>query len=64
MYSGAVCMIKAGWGLSTPVKVERGVRQGCPLSGLLYSISTEPLLCLRRRRLGGLKARFRRVLMT
>lgn len=45
-------------GLSTPIKVERGISHGSPLSGLLYFISIEPLLCLLRRRLVGLKANF------
>ncbi len=34
-----------GGGLSRPIPVTRGIRQGCPLSGQLYSISIEPLFC-------------------
>ncbi|KAJ3599285.1 hypothetical protein NHX12_033248 [Muraenolepis orangiensis] len=43
-----------GGGLSRPVPVKRGIRQGCPISGLLYSIAIEPLLCRLRNRLRGL----------
>lgn len=38
-------MLKINGGLSAPFKVHRGVRQVCPLSGMLYSLSIEPMLC-------------------
>ncbi len=53
LYTEATCMIKMSGGLSTPVKVQRGIRQGCPLSGQLYSIIIEPLLCKLRKVLAG-----------
>lgn len=53
LYAGASVLLKVGGGLSCPVPVERGIRQGCPLSGQLYSLAIEPLLCLLRRNLNG-----------
>lgn len=46
LYAGASCMVKVGGGLSQPISVSRGVRQGCPFSGHLYSLAMEPLLFL------------------
>lgn len=46
-------LIKVGGGISAPVTVTRGIRQGCPLSGQLYSLAIEPLLCKLRRDLAG-----------
>ena len=54
LYSGAQCMVKMGAGLSRPIPVQRGIRQGCPLSGQLYTLAIEPLLCMLRGRLSGL----------
>lgn len=54
LYSGAQCMVKMGAGLSRPIPVQRGIRQGCPISGQLYSLAIEPLLCRLRERLIGL----------
>ncbi len=45
LYNDATCMVKMSGGLSVPVRVQRGIRQGCPLSGQLYSLVIEPLLC-------------------
>lgn len=53
LYSGAVCIVKVGGGLSRPIPVSRGFRQGCPLSGQLYSIAIEPLLFNLRKTLSG-----------
>ncbi|KAI4902093.1 hypothetical protein NFI96_000916 [Prochilodus magdalenae] len=46
-------MVKVGGALSVKVPVQRGIRQGCPLSGQLYSLVIEPLLCRLRRDLRG-----------
>lgn len=54
LFSGVYCIVKVGGGLSCPVPVERWIRQGCPISGELYSIAIEPLLCRLRSRLKGL----------
>ena len=44
LYSDACCVVKVGGGLSSPVSVKRGIRQGCPISDQLYSGAIEPLL--------------------
>ena len=44
LYDGANYMVKVVGGLSEHFKFERGIRQGCPLSGQLYSLATEPFL--------------------
>uniref|UniRef100_A0A8D3BRM1 Reverse transcriptase domain-containing protein n=1 Tax=Scophthalmus maximus TaxID=52904 RepID=A0A8D3BRM1_SCOMX len=54
LYRDAQCLVKMGAGLSRPIPVKRGIRQGCPLSGQLYSLAIEPLLCMLRKRLSGL----------
>ena len=43
LYEGANCVVlNNGW-TSDPIQLERGVRQGCPLSPLLYIIIAETL---------------------
>lgn len=46
-------LVKVGGGLSASIPVQRGIRQGCPLSGQLYFIAIEPLLRRMRRHLKG-----------
>lgn len=53
LYADASCMIKIDGGLSQPLSVQRGIRQGCPLSGQLYALAIEPLLSCLRARLTG-----------
>ena len=42
-YSNVISRIICNGKLSTPVFLERGVRQGCPLSPLLYVLTCEVL---------------------
>ncbi|KAF7649610.1 hypothetical protein LDENG_00138880 [Lucifuga dentata] len=44
LYCDFASVLKINGGLSAPFSVERGVRQGCSLSGMLYSLATKPLL--------------------
>ena len=44
LYSDIASVLKINGGLSAPFSVQRGVRQGCSLSGMLYSLAIEPLL--------------------
>ncbi len=53
LYTDAACMVKVGGGLSRPFPILRGIRQGCPLSGQLYSLAIEPLLFKLREKLSG-----------
>ena len=54
LYKDACCLVKMGGELSCPVQVQRGIRQGCPISGQLYSLAIEPLLNRLRAKLSGL----------
>ncbi len=46
MYDRAVSCIKVNGIITNTFRLERSVRQGCPLSALLYSLSAEPLAAL------------------
>ena len=46
MYEGAASRIKVNGIVTGEFTLERSVRQGCPLSALLYSLSAEPLAAL------------------
>ncbi|KAL7872663.1 hypothetical protein AOLI_G00117340 [Acnodon oligacanthus] len=43
-YQDVESVLKISGGLSAPFRAERGIRQGCALSGMLYSLAIEPLL--------------------
>lgn len=45
MYTDIICKIKINGHLTEEVQQTRGLRQGCPLSALLYVIYVEPLAC-------------------
>ncbi|KAK2878157.1 hypothetical protein Q8A73_014591 [Channa argus] len=43
LYGRAASMVKCNGSLTDPVPLERSIRQGCPLSAMLYAIAAEPL---------------------
>lgn len=51
LYNNVSLMLKVGGGPSVLIHVSRGIRQGCPLSGQLYSLAIELLLCKLRKEL-------------
>uniref|UniRef100_A0A3B4TQD0 Reverse transcriptase domain-containing protein n=1 Tax=Seriola dumerili TaxID=41447 RepID=A0A3B4TQD0_SERDU len=64
LYGDVHSILKINGGLSAPFQVQRGVRQGCALSGMLYSLAIEPLLhrlrcVLQRVRVPGCAAPFK-----
>ena len=44
LYEDIESVLKINGGLCKPFKAERGIRQGCSMSGMLYSLSIEPML--------------------
>lgn len=58
LYCNIEGVLKINGGLSAPFSVRRGVRQGCPMSGMLYSIAIEPLLHRLRTELRGVSVPF------
>jgi len=54
LYRDIESMLKINGGLSAPFKVNRGIRQGCALSGMVYSLAIEPLLNKLRLKIEGL----------
>ncbi|CAM5171732.1 unnamed protein product [Natator depressus] len=54
LYADVECLVRLNWTLTKPVRFGRGVRQGCPISGQLYTLTIKPFLCLLHWRLTGL----------
>lgn len=55
LYTNGACMVRTSHLLTSPINVRKGIRQGCPLSGVLFSLCLEPLLGLLRSRMAGLR---------
>ena len=45
LYTDIFSIMKVNNELISPIQVQRGVWQGCPVSGLLFALAIEPLLC-------------------
>ncbi len=55
LYCDIESILKVNGGLCSPFKIQRGIRQGCAFSGMLYSIALEPMLNRIRVELDGFK---------
>ena len=44
LYSQIESVLKINGGLTASFAIKRGIRQGCALSGMLYSLAIEPML--------------------
>lgn len=44
LYGCATSVVKCNGSLSDPFEIRKSVRQGCPLSAVLYAVTTEPLV--------------------
>uniref|UniRef100_A0A671TWB6 Reverse transcriptase domain-containing protein n=1 Tax=Sparus aurata TaxID=8175 RepID=A0A671TWB6_SPAAU len=53
LYCNVASILKINGSLAAPFAVQRGVRQGCSLSGMLYSLAIEPFLHKLRKELSG-----------
>jgi hypothetical protein len=55
LYVGATARVQVNGQRSRPFEIMSGVRQGCPLSMVLFSMCLQPFLCRLKRGLAGLK---------
>ncbi|KAL3686848.1 hypothetical protein R1sor_013157 [Riccia sorocarpa] len=50
LVEGSVSKLHVNGTFSEEIRIERGVKQGCPLAPLLFAISTQPLMSILRKR--------------
>lgn len=51
LYCDIESVLKVNGGLSAPFSVKQGIQRGCAMSGTLYSLAIEPMLCQVRKQL-------------
>lgn len=44
MYHGSVTRVRTGQGYTNDIELEAGVKQGCPLSPILFNLAIEPII--------------------
>ena len=59
MYENATSTIQINGHQSGPIPIRSSVRQGCPMSMLLYALCLNPLLCILENKLTGLRIKQR-----
>ena len=55
LYNQIESVLKINDGLTASFAIKRGIRQGCALSGMLYSLAIEAMLSRIRKALSGVK---------
>lgn len=53
-YQAGTASVRVNGELSTPIQLQRGVRQGCPLSMALFNMATQPLVARLDEKLSGI----------
>lgn len=46
IYTGATSSVNVAGGLTNDIPVRSGIKQGCPLSGLLFIMAIDPVVAL------------------
>jgi hypothetical protein len=55
IYSRATSMVQINGSHSSPVHIHSSIRQGCPMSSLLFALCIDPLLRILHKQLNGIR---------